>query len=310
MSKEPRSQQPQESEATSKNKNAKPKSAKGAGGLLGVLTVVVGILLVTGIGVGGWFVIDKLLLEGPRLEREAKAFEFLKSKGILVIAEPPNHEVTTIQFQKPDVEEAVFQKIPDFFRISSIKFSRTNFNDSHMPLLSGLNKMVTLSLDDTDITDAGLKHLESIKSLQTLTIAGCNVTDEGLDSVLEFPGLKILDISRTKITDAGIKKLASKDLIIHLIMDELKVSEAGLKELAKCKNLRRVSIINCGFDKEKAKAMFPGKKVDWEDQTERRKKRYDERVAKVEADAKKDAEEKAKQAKASGDEAIKAKPEK
>ncbi len=227
-----------------------------------LLSVVIGTILVFGICVGGWYGIDKFLLEGPRIEREAKACECLRKAGVIAITEPPENHVTAVHFGNPKkITEATYKSLSDLYKVAVINLSGTEINDAQLAYLRGLGELVSLNLTNTRVTDAGLKHLQTIPNLQGLTLNKCVITDAGIDTILGMKRLVILSISDTKVTDQGLRKLVAAQGLVQLFVSGLDITEAGLDEIAKLKNLAVAEIKRVKMDPELIKKRLPQVKV-------------------------------------------------
>ena len=208
-------------------------------GLLFVLIAVLGVRF-TVIGRRMW---NTCFSHGQQ-EAEQKAAKMLRKQGFLVISEPPDRRVTSINFPASPVDDDTLRQISDLYRLMSVNAGNTKITDSQLVYFSDLDNLSSLILQATPITDAGLHHLRTLPAIEALHLSDTLVSDQGLEDIAAMKTLKVLNLSGTKVTDRGIKTLTGLNELNWLLLANTTISDDALVSLASMKNLKRLTAIN------------------------------------------------------------------
>ena len=101
----------------------------------------------------------------------------------LVISEPPDKRVTSINFCGKPVGEDALALVPKLYRVITVNAGDCKITNDQLKYFSGLSILNNLILNDTPVTDAGLVHLRPLSNLGTLYLSGTQISDRGLDDV-------------------------------------------------------------------------------------------------------------------------------
>ena len=102
---------------------------------------------------------------------EQDATEALNRAGVVVIAEPPDRHVTSVNFTRfrdDPIDDAVLARLTSFPRLGIVNFANTGVADGQLVHLAGLSSLTSVHLGGTAITDAGLPHLRQLGDLTAL----------------------------------------------------------------------------------------------------------------------------------------------
>ena len=180
--------------------NTKPKSRNNPAALL--LLILVPVLAI--------IVYTKFLRGDSGLAEEKAAAQALKERKIdgraayLVITEPPDGKVTSVNFLGHPVDDETMKLVGKLFRISALNADKCKITDDQLKHLAGLVGMSSLVLSDTPITNKGLEHLKPLVGIEALHLSGTKISDAGLDHLAAMPNLKILNISSLPHKTVGI----------------------------------------------------------------------------------------------------------
>lgn len=175
----------------------------------------------------------------------------------LVISEPPEKKVTSVNFCGKPVSDEALALVSKLYRVMTINAGGCKITDDQLKHFGGLRGLNNLILNETAVTDAGLANLRPLAgNLGTLYLGETPITDRGLDDIAALTKLKILDLSKTKITDEGLKKLAPLGELSWFLIGDTEITDAGLAHLANLKNLSRLTVkgskvTDAGIDKLK-----------------------------------------------------------
>jgi len=200
-----------------------------------------------------------------QVEAEQQSAEALRQAGLLVISEPPEKRVTSVNFRSQAIDDHLFARLQDLFRLQSLDLGDSNAADRHMDIVGRLTTLGCLVLNGTDVTDAGLAQLTGLSELEALHVKNVNVTNHGLVDVAQMTNLAILDLSNNSVTDAGLAHLAPLGRLQWLLLENTEVTDAGLEHLAKIPSLRRVTLLETqvtGAGVQRLKAAIPGVDID------------------------------------------------
>jgi hypothetical protein len=192
------------------------------------------------------------LWNGSKMEAEQQAAATLKKRGVMVIAEPPDRRVTTINLQGVALDDQLMAQVASLYRLGALNAGQCKVTDDQLRCVENLTHLAGLNLAGTAITDAGLAHLHALDNLESLQLTSTHISDRGVPAIAALHNLKTLDLSATQLTDSGLKQLTPLANLQVLILADTHISDAGLRELAAMKNLRRVVLGN------KTKVTRPG----------------------------------------------------
>jgi len=181
---------------------------------------------------------------------EQAAAEKLEALGVLVVRDPPDRRVTTVNFCEKQAPPEAFEQLAKLSRVKAILLGSSGITDDQLRHLSQLQHLSSLTLHGTPITDAGLRHLTALKSLEALHLVDTKITDAGLESITKIPKLSILDLSGTRVTDQGIAELASLQHLTYLLLSRTSVTDTALKELKKFPALTRIVLYQTRISEE------------------------------------------------------------
>jgi len=196
---------------------------------------------------------------------EQRAGAALQKRGVLVISEPPDQRITSVNFHGLDVDEAALGELAALFRVQSLDLTNTNISDEQLRSLGGLSSVSSLVLGGTPVTNGGMQHIESLAGIEALHLPSTKVSDEGLLHLGRITSLAVLDLSDTEVTDAGLKHLVPLRRLAWLLLENDEITDAGLKHIESIKSLKRVTLIGTKVSPEGAdrlKRAIPGVTVD------------------------------------------------
>jgi hypothetical protein len=216
-----------------------------------------------------WDFISDLLQLNKAGEQEALAK--LTERGLLIIAEGPDKQVTSINFwdtkksKDAVIDDEMLSEVAKLYRLSTLNASNSKITNEQLRYFSGLRSLTCLDLGNTPVTDEGLVHLCSLKNLDAFYVANTAVTDRGLEHIVNLSSLKILNLCKTKVTDEGLKKLQSLPKLNWLLLSETGITDAGLDNLSSIQTLGRLTIAKAKVTSkgiERLKKAIPGISVD------------------------------------------------
>ena len=91
-----------------------------------------------------------------RIAAEQQARAFLEGRGVLVIAEPQTHAVTSVNFRGRPLDEPAAEAVASLFRLVSLDLSQSELGDAQLRHVAGLSSLASLVLSETAVTDEGL----------------------------------------------------------------------------------------------------------------------------------------------------------
>jgi len=213
-----------------------------------------------------WFSDPAPMATSSRVDAEQRAAEALRELGVLVIAEPPDRQVTSVNFRGRPFDETVAQLVADLFRLQSINLADSELADEQLQHLSELSELSSLVLAGTALSDEGLAHLRGLKHLESLLIPDTKITNGGLRHVAAIGSVAILDLSDTAVDDQGLKHLLPLGRLHHLLLVGNDITDAGIKTLEGMPDLRRLTLLgNTKVTQEALRALIrahPGLAVD------------------------------------------------
>jgi len=176
------------------------------------------------------------LWDGPKIEAEQQAAAKLRERGVLVIAEPPDHRVTSVGCHGVTVDDKLLAQVADLYRLMTVNVADSRVSDEQLHYFANLSRLVSLVLSGTPITDAGLVHLRELSNVEALHLSATAISDRGLADVARLYNLRVLDLSGTKVSDGGLKQLTSLGELRWLLLTGDDITDVGLDELAVMKN--------------------------------------------------------------------------
>jgi hypothetical protein len=198
---------------------------------------------------------------------ERAATEKLRKLKILVITEPPDKRVMSVNFCGIKVDDDMLALLDDFPDLLSLNMADCNITGDQLRHVAGLTELASLVLANTQIDDDGLAHFAQLKKLESLHLRDTKISDTGLDHVASLGALKVLDLQKTKVTDAGMKKLRALKGLKWLLISDTAVTDAGLEHLAAIKSLGRLTAVGTKITQAgvtKLKRAIPALHVDTE----------------------------------------------
>ncbi|HEY4759713.1 MAG TPA: hypothetical protein VIH42_03955 [Thermoguttaceae bacterium] len=188
-------------------------------------------------GLGNWLV----SLGGTQIERDAAAE--LEKANVIVIKEPPDQKVTSVNFVNClTPSNDALKLIAKLRNLTIANLTSVEITDDQLTNFSNLDRLTTLVLNGTKISDSGMAHLTGLPNLNSLNLSHTKISDKGLEQIARIPTLVILDVSYTGITDQGMKHIANIKQLNWLRMMGTKITDAGFAELASLPELKRVTI--------------------------------------------------------------------
>lgn len=180
-------------------------------------------------------------LTGPG---EAETAKQLESLGALVVKDPSQSHVNSVNVSTIQSEEALaeaVQLLPKLSYIASLDASRTKITDEQLGAVGQLTSLTSLSLSETPITDDGLERLRGLSELQSLNIAVTNVSDAGLPAIAEMRDLKVVNLSGAKVS-RDLSPLATLPALEWLVLRDTKLEDDALPSLSGSSSLRRLTL--------------------------------------------------------------------
>ena len=178
-----------------------------------------------------------------RIDAEQEAAAALRETGVLVIAEPPDKRVTSVNFRGQPFDEKAASRLANLFRLQSLNLAESPLTDEQLRHLAGLTELSSVVLAETALTDEGLKHLRGLKHLESLLIPNTQITNDGLRHVGTVKSVAILNLSDTAVDDEGLKHLLPLGRLHHLLLVGNDITDAGLKTLEGMPDLRRLTLL-------------------------------------------------------------------
>lgn len=181
---------------------------------------------------------------------ETKAADQLRQRGVLVIVEPPEKHVKTVNFVGKEVDAESLASLKALYQLQCILFTDTNVADDDLRNLSGLKHLSSLTLSRTGVTDAGISHLVGLPELQSLSLHTTAIGDAALAEIAKIEDLRVLDLSETRITDQGLPALLKLRKLTWLLIQNTAISDAGMTPFENLSSLRRLTIKGSKVSKE------------------------------------------------------------
>jgi len=178
-----------------------------------------------------------------QIEAEQQAAAALREAGVLVIAEPPDKRVTSVNFRGQPLTGQTAAHLADLFRLQALNLAESKLADEHLGHIAGLRELSSLVLAETPVTDQGLTHLKELEHLESLLIADTRITNDGLRHLSGVTSIAILELSNTQVDDKGLKHLLPLKRLQHLLLVGNEITDAGLKTLEGLAALKRLTII-------------------------------------------------------------------
>ncbi len=127
--------------------------------------------------------------------------------------------------------------------VKTLQLQSTKITDEGLKELKGL-QITALLLYDNQITDVGLKELRDHKNLYNLYLGKTKITDNGLTELVGLQNLGQLDLGGSQITDKGLKTISELKNLGELNLSSTRISDAGLQELSNLPKLEYILLKN------------------------------------------------------------------
>jgi len=206
-----------------------------------VLLIVLGAVLWLKLTSRGQQVLTQLTM-GQRIAAEQESAARLRELGVLVIAEPPDKRVTSINFRGQSIDAETMEHVARLFRLQSLDLATTNVSDDRLASIDELAELSNLVLGGTPVTDAGAQHLARLPAVVALHLRGTKISDQGLPDIAKIESLRILDLSETCVTDRGLDGLLPLKRLEWLLLVGNDIGDEGLEQLARIASLKRLTI--------------------------------------------------------------------
>jgi hypothetical protein len=200
-------------------------------------------------------------------DAQQNAVQKLRLKRVLVITEPPEYHVTSINFCGQKGDDDLLEQLENLPDLQSLNVNGCQIKGDQLKHFAKLTSLASLVLSENQVTDKGLAELRGLTNLESLHLRDTPVSDAGLEHLAAIPSIKVLDLSKTKVTDEGLKKLATLTNLKWLLLAETDVSDAGMESLAAIGSLGRVTVNKTKVTEEgvkKLKQALPRVQVDIE----------------------------------------------
>lgn len=198
-----------------------------------------------------------------------------------------NHGATTIEIQDSEITAAMVKVISQLDGLEVLALKDPSANDQVVAELTGPRSLKKLFFKNATITSKGIeslhrkfpelrclyfiecigvddlavKNITSFKKLDGLGLIGTSLTNQGLVQLIEKLPLTSLKCERQHVGEKFVESL-SNTAITDLDLSRNQLSERSVLALAKLKQLKSLTLLNCGTvasaRKAWLKAVLPG----------------------------------------------------
>lgn len=182
-----------------------------------------------------------------------------------------DHGVTTIEIQTSDITAAMVKAISQLDGLEVLALKDPSANDHVVAELTGPRSLKKLFFKNATITSKGIdsihknfpelrcfffiecsgvddlavKKIISFKKLDGLGLIGTSLTNQGLVQLIEKMPLRYLKCERQHVGEKFVESL-SGTAITDLDLSRNQLSERSVLALAKLKQLKSLTLLNCG----------------------------------------------------------------